>query len=276
MLAPPKWSGTSIATLPIGQGVSATALQVLEAYNTVANGGRYVPPHLLDATIDAEGHSHPVPTDPGRRVMSRSTADQMNLMLRGVVTGGTGTLAKVDGYTVFGKTGTAREPQPNGGYTDTLGRYHYDSTFVGVVPAQSPSLSVIVVIDDPSAANYYGGSVAAPAFSKIASYGLRLFRVPPPSNDEAAGGAPITGAGAGIGGVGGTFVTESDGKIRAIASGTEVAVTTSATSTSASAGTAAGSTTPTTTGRTATGPPSSGSPPSTGPPGTGPPTTRKP
>ena len=82
--------------------------------------------------------------------MSTKTADEMNLMLRGVVTGGTGTLAKVDGYTVLGKTGTAREPQPNGGYTDTLGRYHYDATFVGVVPAQKPALSVIVVIDDPT------------------------------------------------------------------------------------------------------------------------------
>ena len=188
VIAPSTWSGTSIATIPIGQGVSATPLQVLEAYNTVANGGVYVPPRLLDATVDAQGHRHALPAAKTRRVMSTSTADEMNLMLRGVVTGGTGTLAAVDGYSVFGKTGTAREPQPNGGYTDKLGRYHYDATFVGVVPAQNPSLSVIVVIDDPAGANYYGGSVAAPAFSKIASYGLRLFGVPPPSVDGPAGG----------------------------------------------------------------------------------------
>ena len=218
VLPPAQWSGTSIATLPIGQGVSSTALQVLEAYNTIANAGRYVAPRLLDATIDPQGNTHPVPTDAGHRVMSTKTADEMNLMLRGVVTGGTGTLAKVDGYTVLGKTGTAREPQPNGGYTDTLGRYHYDATFVGVVPAQKPALSVIVVIDDPRGGNYFGGSIAAPAFAKIASYGLRLFHVPPPSNDAAAGGAPI--AGAGVGGVDGAVITESDGKIRAYAAGT--------------------------------------------------------
>ena len=178
----------------------------------------------------------------------------MNLMLRGVVTGGTGTLAKVDGYTVLGKTGTAREPQPNGGYTDTLGRYHYDATFVGVVPAQKPALSVIVVIDDPRGGNYFGGSIAAPAFAKIASYGLRLFHVPPPSNDAAAGGAPIPGAG--VGGVGGAVITEPDGKIRAYAAGT--------TSTTVASTSTAGSTTGTATSHRS------------GPPGTGPPTTRKP
>ncbi len=223
-----QWSGTSIATLPIGQGVSVTALQVLEAYNTVANGGVYVPPRLLDATIDGQGHTHPVAAAKTHRVMSVSTADAMNNMLRGVVTGsGTAPLAAVDGYTVFGKTGTAREPQPDGGYTDKDGRYHYDATFVGVVPAQQPALSVIVVIDDPSGANYYGGSVAAPAFSKIASYALRLFHVPPPSVDSANGGTPIVGAGSGAAagsagsagsagaGVEGLFTDEPGGKLRA-------------------------------------------------------------
>ena len=256
VLPPSQWSGTSIATLPIGQGVSATALQVLEAYNTIANGGRYIAPRLLDATIDPEGHTHPVPADAGHRVMSTRTADEMNLMLRGVVTGGTGTLAKVDGYTVFGKTGTAREPQPNGGYTDSLGRYHYAATFVGVVPAQKPTLSVIVVIDDPRGGNYYGGAVAAPAFAKIASYALRLFHVPPPSNDAASGGAPIPGSG--VGGVGGSVITEPDGKIRAYAAGTP-STTVAPASTSGSTSGAASS-------------PTSGS----GSHGTGPPTTRRP
>jgi cell division protein FtsI (penicillin-binding protein 3) len=258
-----QWSGTSIATLPIGQGISATALQVLEAYNTVANSGRYVAPRLVDATVDPSGQSHPVPEDAGRQAMSAATAHQMNLMLRGVVTGGTGTLAKVDGYTVFGKTGTAREPQPNGGYTDKLGRYHYDATFVGVVPAQKPALSVIVVIDDPTGGNYFGGSIAAPAFSKIASYGLRLFHVPPPSNDVAYGGAPVPGAAQG--GVGGQYVTEADGKLRALPAGTTPTTTASTTS---------HSTPPTTPGRgTST---STTTPQSTGPPRGSPPTTRKP
>ena len=151
-----------------------------------------MPPRLLDATVDAQGHRHAVPAAATHRVMSPSISDQMNLMLRGVVTGaGTAPLAAVDGYTVFGKTGTAREPQPNGGYTDKLGRYHYDATFVGVVPAEHPALSVIVVIDDPGGGNIYGGSVAAPAFSKIASYALRLFGVPPPSVDGPAEGTAM-------------------------------------------------------------------------------------
>jgi cell division protein FtsI (penicillin-binding protein 3) len=264
VIAPSTWSGTSIATIPIGQGVSATPLQVLEAYNTVANGGVYVPPRLLDATIDAQGQRHALPAAKTRRVMSTATADEMNQMLRGVVTGGTGTLAAVDGYSVFGKTGTAREPQPNGGYTDKLGRYHYDATFVGVVPAQNPSLSVIVVIDDPAGANYYGGSVAAPAFSKIASYGLRLFGVPPPSVDVAAGGVAV--AGAPDGGVDGTVTTEPGHKVRAAATAATVvaAVTPPA---GGAPSTAAG-----TTGAAghATGPPA------TGPPGTGSPTTTAP
>ncbi len=224
------WSGTSIATIPIGQGVSATPLQVLEAYNTVANGGVYVPPRLLDATVDAQGHRHAVPAAATHRVMSPSTSDKMNLMLRGVVTGsGTAPLAAVDGYTVFGKTGTAREPQANGGYTDKLGRYHYDATFVGVVPAEHPALSVIVVIDDPSGANIYGGSLAAPAFSKIASYALRLFSVPPPSVDGPGGGKAMPGSGGG--GYEGAVTPEPGGKIRAVA--TQVVAVTPTTATGA-------------------------------------------
>jgi membrane peptidoglycan carboxypeptidase len=183
-----------MGTIPIGQGVSATPLQVLESYNTIANGGVYVGPRLVDSTIDATGNEHPIPADAGRRALSPATAASMNVMLRGVVTGGTGTLAKVDGYTVFGKTGTARKPQPGGGYTDKNGATQYQSTFVGVVPAEAPALSVIVVIDEPSGGNYFGGAVAAPAFSKIASYGLQRFSVPPPVNDAAAAGATVATA----------------------------------------------------------------------------------
>jgi len=175
-------------------------------------------------------------------------------MLRGVVTGtGTAPLAAVDGYTVFGKTGTAREPQPNGGYTDKEGRYHYDATFVGVVPAEHPSLSVIVVIDDPAGANYYGGSVAAPAFSKIASYALRLFGVPPPSVDQAQGGAAVPGSsGAGYQG---PATTEPNHKIRAGATPATPVTTVPATA----------ARTPVTTAARATGPPGGGSPSTTAP-----------
>ncbi|HEX7444647.1 MAG TPA: penicillin-binding transpeptidase domain-containing protein, partial [Acidimicrobiales bacterium] len=201
---------------PIGQGVSATPLQVLDAYNVVANGGMAVAPRLVDSTIDADGREHPVSVDAGHRVLSADTAAKMNLMLRNVVTQGTGTLAQVDGYHVAGKTGTARKPQPGGGYTDASGATHYQSTFVGMVPAEAPALSVIVVIDEPSGGNYFGGAVAAPAFAKIASYGLRQFAIPPPQTDVATGGAATgTQAASGIANAG--IQTMPDGKIRAAA-----------------------------------------------------------
>ena len=192
VLSPGKWSGTSIGTIPIGQGVSATPMQVLDAYNVVANGGIYVAPRLVDSTIDSGGMEHPLAIDPGHRVFSADTAAKMNVMLRNVVTQGTGTLAAVDGYHVAGKTGTARKPGPNGGYTDKNGVTQYQATFVGMVPAEAPALSILVMIDEPSGGNYYGGAVAAPAFSKIASYGLRQFAVPPPQTDGATGAAAGT------------------------------------------------------------------------------------
>jgi len=227
VLNPDKWSATSIGTIPIGQGVSATPLQVLEAYNTVANRGLSVAPRLVDSTIDSDGNEHPVPADAGRRALSAATADRVNLMLRGVVTGGTGVLATVDGYTVAGKTGTARKVQPGGGYYDASGAIRYQSTFVGMVPAEAPALSVIVVIDQPSGGLYTGGAVAAPAFSKIASYGLQRFSVPPPVTDGAAGGAAVAGpatssATSGADGLVGTVQRMANGKLRASTAGVPV------------------------------------------------------
>lgn len=272
---PDKWSGTSMGTIPIGQGVSATALQVLEGYNTIANGGVYVGPRLVDSTIDANGNEHPIPADSGRRVVSATTASTMNMMLRGVVTGGTGTLAIVDGYTVFGKTGTARKAQ-GGAYADKNGVTQYDATFVGAVPAEAPALSVIVVIDEPSGGNYFGGAVAAPAFSKIASYGLQRFSVPPPVTDGAAVGAtlattPVTPTG--------TTATDGvvllpNGKVRAATAGILAATTPpSGGTTSTGGGSTSGSGSTTTTGptkktTTSTTPGKAGA--------SSPPTTRKP
>ena len=207
--SPAKWSGTSIGTIPIGQGVSATPMQVLDAYNVVANGGIYVAPRLVDSTIDSDGQEHPLAVDPGHRVFSADTAAKMNVMLRNVVTQGTGTLAAVDGYHVAGKTGTARKPGPNGGYTDKNGVTQYQATFVGMVPAEAPALSILVMIDEPSGGNYYGGAVAAPAFSKIASYGLRQFAVPPPQTDGATGAAAGTA----------TAVTATAGSVQGVPGG---------------------------------------------------------
>ena len=182
---PAHWSATSIATVPIGQGVAVTAVQMLTAYNTIANGGVYVAPKLVAATVDADGHVSPTPASARHRVVSPQVAQQMTTMLGEVVRVGTGQLGKVSGYTVAGKTGTARVPLPNSrGYMDGV----YESSFAGFAPAEHPALTSIVVLDQTTA---FGGTVAAPVFSTVVGYGLRHFRVPPPPAEPPAAGVPL-------------------------------------------------------------------------------------
>ena len=179
LLHPDDYNGTSMGSIPIGQGIAVTAMQMLEAYNVLANDGVYVPPKLVMETVDAGGARHPAESGQARRVVSEETAEQMREMLVNVVAEGTGTRGGITGYSVAGKTGTARKPLPEGGYQDAAGNYHYVANFVGFVPAENPELSIIVVIDEP-AGDIYGGTVAAPVFADLAQYGLRLFRIPPP------------------------------------------------------------------------------------------------
>jgi cell division protein FtsI (penicillin-binding protein 3) len=189
LLDPDDWYGTSIGSIPIGQGISVTAMQMLYAYNTIANDGVYLPPSLVKATVDADGDRQPVEPADGRRVVSPTTAAQVRAMMAEAVANGTGTAAQIDGYEVAGKTGTARKPQPGGGYTDENGRYHYVSTFAGFIPAGDPKLSVIVVIDEPTGSPY-AAEVAAPAFAEIGRYALRQMRIPPSVSQNGAAPAP--------------------------------------------------------------------------------------
>jgi cell division protein FtsI (penicillin-binding protein 3) len=191
VLAPSKYSGTSLPSIAIGQGISVTPMQMLFAYNTIANKGVYVPAKLVQSTVDAGGVEHPTATGTTHRAISESTADQMNLMLRNVVSGGTGQLANIDGYLAAGKTGTARKPQPGGGYTDQYGVMRYQSTFVGFVPAEQPALSVYVMMDEPSNGDYTGGATAAPVFSKLGSFALRRLGIAPAATDSARGGIAV-------------------------------------------------------------------------------------
>jgi cell division protein FtsI (penicillin-binding protein 3) len=172
------WYGTSIGSIPIGHGISVTALQMLYAYNVIANDGVYLPPSLVEATVDEDGERHDTPPGDAQRVVSPITASQMRDMLTQVITDGTGRAAAIDGYAVAGKTGTARKPQPGGGYTDETGSYHYISTFAGFLPADDPKLSIIVVIDEPGTSPY-AAEVAAPAFAEIGRHALRIMGVPP-------------------------------------------------------------------------------------------------
>ncbi|MBD0338532.1 MAG: penicillin-binding protein 2 [Thermoleophilia bacterium] len=170
VLPEPKWSGSTIGNVPIGQGIAVTGLQMAAAYATVANRGVWVQPHLVDRIAGGQ------PKPPKRkRVLSPTVAKTLSRLLVGVVDdeGGTGGLAAVPGYHVAGKTGTAQKPVP-GGYS----RSDYVASFVGFVPATDPRLVILVTVDTPRNA-IWGGTVAAPAFQSIAQFALQYLEVPP-------------------------------------------------------------------------------------------------
>ncbi len=193
-LLPTYWSGTSIADVPIGQGIAVTAIQMIAAYNAMANGGVYVPPKLVDATIDAKGREHLLPSASPHRVVSPMTAKEMTTMLEEVVRVGTGTAANLNPYTVAGKTGTALVPSSKGGYEGG----HYVASFAGFVPAENPQITGMVVIDDTPD---YGAAASAPTFATIARDALHTFSIPPLPKQPPAPGVPLatsqsaTGAG---------------------------------------------------------------------------------
>jgi cell division protein FtsI (penicillin-binding protein 3) len=178
LLDPERWSGTSIGSIPLGQGIAVTAVQMLGAYNVIANDGVYTEPRLVDATVAADGTRTPVRSAAQRRVVSMETARQVRSMLATAVEDGTGARAKVPGYTVGGKTGTARKPQANGTYRDEDGNFQYVAAFAGMVPAEAPELTILAVVDEPSS-TIYGGSAAAPVFADLARFALNRFRIPP-------------------------------------------------------------------------------------------------
>jgi cell division protein FtsI (penicillin-binding protein 3)/stage V sporulation protein D (sporulation-specific penicillin-binding protein) len=168
-LLPSYWSGSTIGNVPIGQGVSVTAVQLASVYGAIANQGLWVQPHLVD---HVQGEKPPAPKK--RRILSKGVDRTLLQMLKGVVSDtGTAQLAEIPGYTVAGKTGTAQVPGPNG-YEPGA----YVATFVGVVPARDPRLVVLVSVDQPQGA-IFGGVVAAPAFAQIASFDLQYLEVPP-------------------------------------------------------------------------------------------------
>lgn len=173
------WSGTTIATLPIGQGIAVTPVQMASAYSTLANGGVRVEPKLLHSTMDATGKVRPSPTARSMRVVSTATARKMTRMLEGVVERGTGIEAQIPGYRVAGKTGTAQKPLPGGGYGNS-----YVASFAGYAPANDPEIVVLVILDDPDP--IWGGSTAAPTFKTIAEFALRHLGIAPQGNAEKA------------------------------------------------------------------------------------------
>lgn len=177
MMSPLPWRPHLLSNISFGHGIATTPLQIANAFAVIANGGVLNTPHVVQSVRDGEtGVVTQVKPQPVRRVLSSEQAAQMRAMLLGVTTkGGTGMNARVDGYMVAGKTGTAQKVNPNGrGYLKGA----YISSFGGFVPANDPRFVIYIALDSPKK-SYYGSTVAAPIFSRVASYALRKEGIAP-------------------------------------------------------------------------------------------------
>lgn len=168
-----RWWVTSMGTIPLGQGIAVTPLQMASVYATIANDGIRMQPRLVRGVVDAGGEFHPESRNQGRRVISAETAARVREMLVRVVEHGTGRLAAVPGYEVGGKTGTARKPLEDAlGYSD-----QFVASFIGMAPADDPRIVVAAILDEPE--TVYGGVAAAPLFREVVRFALADLRVPP-------------------------------------------------------------------------------------------------
>ena len=168
------WYASDQVALPIGQVDAVPPIQVLDAYNAIANNGTFVEPRLVRALIEPNGVPQALAPSVTRQAMTPAVASTMNKMLQQVVLAGTGTNAIIPGYTVAGKTGTATMPYPG---KDKLLIGQYNASFVGFAPATNPTLSMIVVIERPET-TIFGGATAAPVFQQVMSYALRHYGIP--------------------------------------------------------------------------------------------------
>ena len=158
------WRPVEQATMSYGHGISVSLMQLARAYTVFARDGELVPLSLVKTGVVAEG----------KRVFSPEVARTMREMLESAVQpGGTGPRARIAGWRVGGKTGTSHKLE-NGGYA----AHKYVSSFVGFAPLSDPRLVIAVMVDEPSAGQYYGGQVAAPVFSQVMQGALRLLGAP--------------------------------------------------------------------------------------------------
>lgn len=172
-----KWDGRTQWAVLFGQGgIASNTLQITQVFATVANGGEYIAPHLVKGFTTPDGETVPAAEPERRQVISPETAADLMLMLESAVDEGTGGQARIPGYRVAGKTGTAQAPDENGQMTKIV------SSFIGVVPADKPRLAVGVVLYEPQAASY-GGVVAGPVFKDVAAYALQALGVPPSGSE---------------------------------------------------------------------------------------------
>lgn len=179
--APADWWGADYGSIPIGQGMTVNATQLLSAYNVLANGGTFVDPVLVRSVESADGQIHSAAIVEPRQVISQRTVDELKRSLAGVVEQGTGSNASVPGYSVAGKTGTAWKVFDDGSGTlgyGSDGNRRYIVTFAGFLPVDEPMLSLVVVVDEPLTDNT-AAAVAAPIFSEIADYAVRILGIAP-------------------------------------------------------------------------------------------------
>jgi cell division protein FtsI (penicillin-binding protein 3) len=186
-----RWGGSSIGSIAIGQEIAVTPVQLVTMVSTIANGGVYLPPHVLfpnqvdpsdpnqkPAALQAApfkpGGDVPFPLPTGaHRVISTLTAAQMRKMMEGVVLFGTGKEAQLNGYSSGGKTGTAQKIDPA---THTYSKSMHIASFAGFAPVNNPVIAVAVIMDSPKG-SYYGASVSAPVFAEVAQQVLEYLGV---------------------------------------------------------------------------------------------------
>jgi cell division protein FtsI (penicillin-binding protein 3) len=167
-----QWSDITRATVSFGASVAVSPLQMAAVYATIANGGTYVRPSLVRATVASDGVSTPEPPGPRHRVLSRATSKELTEMLAYAVQDGTGYNAQIAGYQVAGKTGTAKKIDSNGKYID-----RYVASFIGFLPASQPRVVIAAILDEPD--TVYGGVAAAPLFQHIARYAIQRLGIEP-------------------------------------------------------------------------------------------------
>ncbi|MGV9310919.1 peptidoglycan D,D-transpeptidase FtsI family protein [Streptomyces sp. NPDC003691] len=188
ILAPPgEWSTSQQYTIPFGQGLSLNAVQAASVYSTVANGGVRIEPTLVRGSKGPDGRFTAAPAPKKTRVVSERTATTLAQMLESVVGDeeGTGTKARIPGYRVAGKTGTANRVDPE------LGRYRgYTSSFAGFAPADKPRITVYCAIQNPTKGSYFGGQICGPIYQKVMAFALKTLRTPPTGAEPA--GLPVT------------------------------------------------------------------------------------
>ncbi|KAA0234368.1 MAG: Penicillin-binding protein PbpB [Acidimicrobiales bacterium] len=195
-----EWTGSDIGSVPIGQGIAVTPVQLWAAYNVIANDGVYVEPRLLYGTVDERGGTHPAPPSASRQVVSVEAAQGVTHALQEAVERGTASDWAIRGYDVAAKTGTAWIPQPWGGYEDELGNKQYVTSFAGFVPADDPQISMLVMLDRPTDRTS-GSTASGPVFYELAKFALQHLGIPnemgAPGEAEDAGesgeAAPLPG-----------------------------------------------------------------------------------